>query len=164
MRKIIMALGASALMSTVLAVSAPMAAHAATNKETFCATSQANYNTFNGQLATATSTLNTDVATVGQKLALLDQATQNAATAAAAYITALDNGGDTATTKTNLDNATAAFSTAASNWLNAHIAVVNDRNFATGTIFKLRFIAEAMIATGCPNPPAVPADPIEQGL
>jgi len=164
MRKIIVTLGASALMSTVLAVSAPMAAHAATNKENFCATAQANYNTFNGQLQTATNTLSTDVTTVAQKLALLDTAEQNAASAAAALITAQDNGGDVGTTTTNLNNATAAFSTAASNWLNAHIAAVNDRNFVTGTIFKLRFIAESMAAVGCANPPIVPADPVEQGL
>jgi|GEM_PF-4599328 len=164
MRKIIATLGLTAITSAGLAFASPMAAHAVTNHDAFCATAQANYNTFNGQLSTATNTLNTDVATVGQKLTLLDTAEQNAATAAAALIVAQDTNGDVATTQTNLNNATAAFSTAASNWLNAHIAVVNDRNFVTGTIFKLRFIAESMIAVGCANPPAVPADPIEQGL
>ncbi|MGI8776660.1 MAG: hypothetical protein ACR2LJ_04585 [Acidimicrobiales bacterium] len=170
MRKIIVTLGASALMSTVLAVSAPMAAHAVTPKDTFCSSALANFNTLNGQLQTAKNTLNTDVSTANDKLALLSGAnggggaTGAAATAAAAFVDAQTNGGDVTTTKTNLDNATAAFATAANNWLNAHIAAVNDRNFVEGTIFKLDFVVQSSNNVGCPTPLVLVVPSPEQAL
>lgn len=170
MRKIIATLGMTALASGALAFVSPMAAHAVTPTDTFCAEALANYNTLNGQLQTATSTLNTDVTTANNKLALLSGttggggATGAAATAAANYVDAQTNGGDVVTTKTALDNATAAFSAAANNWLNAHIAAVNDRNFVEGTIFKLDFVVQSATDVGCPNPGTLVAPSPEQAL
>ncbi len=170
MRKI-MSLGITALTaSTVLAFGSPMAAHAVTPTESFCATSQTNYNNLSNTLANDTIAFNTARGLVdqvtGNKQALLNTATINAGNAAAAYVAAQTSGGDVTTTKANYDSAVAAFNTAASNWLNAHIDAGVKRNAVTADTFLLNFVVKAATApaVACPGTFTAPTMPTEPGL
>ncbi len=171
MRKI-MSLGLTALTaSTVLAFASPMAAHAVTPTESFCTTTLTNYNNLNNTLTNDTNAFQTarQLVDVGanNKLSLLTTATDNAANAAAAYVAAQTAGGDTTTTKANYDAAVAAFNTAASNWLNAHIDAVNKRNAVTGDTFLLNFVVKAYNNVGSCTPISLPLpvnQPVEANL
>ncbi len=163
MRKI-MTLGLTALTaSTVLAFGSPMAAHAATHTQDYCTGTENTRVTLSSQYTNAATDFETARTDVANKLILLTDATTNAANAVPPYFTALDNGGDTTTTKTNVDNSAAAFSTAASNWLNAHIVAVGKRNFTTGTIFLYNYVVAAENATCKTTNPAKPL-PVEAPL
>ncbi len=154
MRKI-MTLGLTALTaSTVLAFGSPIAAHAATHTQDYCTSTETTRNTLNSQYTNAVTDFEAARTDVATKLTLLTTATTNAANAVPPYLTALDTSGDTTTTKTNLDNSSAAFATAASNWLNAHIVAVGKRNFTTGTIFLYNYVVAAEnAACGTTNVP-----------
>ncbi|MEN3314722.1 MAG: hypothetical protein V7605_956 [Acidimicrobiaceae bacterium] len=166
MRKIIATLAVSAFASGVLAFAAPMAANAATPaRDAFCLSTANTFNTLIGQINTARTNLNTAVNTTNARRDVLSNATATAATAAAALIAAQDTiGGDVAGAQADLNAAVSAFSTAATNWLNAHIVAVNDRNLVTGAVFTANYVQQSSADVGCSpslNSELIGAQPVE---
>jgi len=151
MRKIIATLGMTALTTGALAFASPMAANAATpNKDSFCISTANTFNTLVGQINTARTNLDTAVTTTNAKRDVLSNATATAATAAAALINAQDTvGGNVSGAQADLSAASSAFSTAASNWLNAHIAAVNDRNVVTAAVFTADYVQQSSADVAC---------------